>query len=102
VKEALSFTQKDIIEKDKSVVGRAIIGTALLGPLGGVVGGISGIGKKGKATQFEFLAIHYTDKDGKDETAVFKTDKKFITSPFIKKVNAQIGSSPSMNQSYEI
>ncbi len=34
------------IEKDKSVIGRAIVGGLLLGPVGAIVGGMSGIGTK--------------------------------------------------------
>jgi len=35
-------------EEDKSVVGRAVVGGLLFGPLGAVVGGMSGVGKKEK------------------------------------------------------
>lgn len=34
------------IRKDKTVVGRAVIGTIILGPLGAIIGGMSGIGNK--------------------------------------------------------
>jgi hypothetical protein len=33
-------------EKDKSVLGRAAVGAIVLGPIGAIVGGISGVGKK--------------------------------------------------------
>lgn len=39
---------KQIEEKDKSVIGRAIVGGVLLGPVGAVVGGMSGLGTKQK------------------------------------------------------
>ena len=38
--------EKAIIEKDKSVIGRAVVGGLLLGPVGAIVGGMSGIGTK--------------------------------------------------------
>jgi len=42
-------TETEIIEKNKSVVGRAIVGTILpFGALGTVVGAVSGIGTKQK------------------------------------------------------
>lgn len=43
---------------NKSVVGRAAIGMVIAGPLGGVVGGISGTGKK------DAWYMEIADKDG--------------------------------------
>ena len=37
---------KEIKHKNKSVVGRAVVGGLLLGPVGAVVGGMSGLGQK--------------------------------------------------------
>lgn len=41
--------------KNKSVIGRAAVGTILLGPFGGIIGGLSGLGNKTKTTFFLFL-----------------------------------------------
>src|SRR5258708_21762479 len=38
--------QQIIDKKDKSIVGRALLGGVLLGPVGAIVGGMTGIGKK--------------------------------------------------------
>lgn len=45
---SMTFESKeDIIEnQDKSVIGRAIVGGLLAGPVGAIIGGISGIGTK--------------------------------------------------------
>lgn len=42
--EIVTFNQADAV--NKSVMGRAVVGGVLLGPLGAVVGGLSGTGKK--------------------------------------------------------
>ena len=60
------FTEKEIIEKDKSVVGRAVAGTLIAGPLGTIVGGISGVGSKKKKKNFRIMTINY----GEDKNIV--------------------------------
>ena len=51
--------------KNKSVLGRALIGGILLGPLGAAVGGMTGVGQK-DVTKSDFLLIHYKKEDGED------------------------------------
>ena len=46
------------IEKEKSVIGRAIAGALIAGPLGGVVGAVSGIGTK-KKIEPDYLIINF-------------------------------------------
>lgn len=57
--------QEQIFEqKDKSVVGRALIGGLLLGPVGAIVGGMSGIGTtavRSSATPENILSITHND-----------------------------------------
>lgn len=62
-------TEQDIQEKSKSVLGRAAIGGLLLGPVGAVVGGMTGLnGQKQKSKIRSFIIINYTT--GGDETGV--------------------------------
>lgn len=51
-------TVEEITEKNKSVVGRATVGL-LLGPIGAVVGGLSGVGSKSKSKDIRVLVIGY-------------------------------------------
>lgn len=46
IQQAYSPAEYESITKDKSVIGRAIVGGLLLGPVGAIVGGMSGIGTK--------------------------------------------------------
>jgi len=51
-------------KKDKSIIGRAVIGGVLLGPLGAIIGGMSGIGEKeikSKAIPDNIVSISYKD-----------------------------------------
>lgn len=54
-------SHKQLSEVDKSVLGRAVVGGLLLGPLGAVVGGLSGIGTKKKNIGDYYLVINYYD-----------------------------------------
>lgn len=57
------ITEKEIIEKSKSVTGRAIAGGVLLGPLGAIIGGMSGIGNKQKSETHYYMIINYKSRD---------------------------------------
>lgn len=52
-------TSKEVVEKGKSVVGRALVGTLIAGPIGTVVGGMSGIGSKKKTKTKTIIVIGY-------------------------------------------
>lgn len=63
-------TEKEVIEANKSVVGRAVVGGVLLGPLGAVVGGISGVGSKKETVNRGYLVINYHQTDSPEDTRV--------------------------------
>lgn len=52
------------VQRKKSVVGRAVIGGLLFGPVGAVVGGISGTGKKVSNEVKKCFVIEYISQDG--------------------------------------
>ncbi|MEE1014100.1 MAG: hypothetical protein U0L92_07340 [Clostridia bacterium] len=56
-------TEKDIQEKSKSVAGRAMIGGLALGPVGAIVGGMSGIGNKKDTKTRSFIIINYQSQN---------------------------------------
>jgi len=59
------LTEKDIIEKSKSVAGRALVGGVFLGPLGAIIGGMSGIGNKSKNSVTTYIVINYNSNGEK-------------------------------------
>lgn len=63
-------TETEIKEKSKSVGGRAVIGGVLLGPVGAIVGGMSGLGKKEIKKDRTMLIINYTS-GGEDKALAF-------------------------------
>jgi len=56
----VSVFSPEVKKKNKSVVGRAILGGLLLGPLGLVVGGMSGIGEKDLKGVENIITINIT------------------------------------------
>lgn len=56
-----SYAQEATTEKNKSVIGRAIVGGALFGEAGALVGGMSGIGKKTVSKQEFYFSVKTKD-----------------------------------------
>ena len=70
ITNAISTTTTEIEQRSKSVAGRAVIGGVLLGPVGAIVGGMTGIGTKEKKKIQSFVIINYTS-NGEDKIAAF-------------------------------
>lgn len=80
------LTQKNIVEKNKSVIGRGIVGGAILGPAGMILGGLSGTVKK-QHTKIKFVLnlAYYGDSEDDIKVIVFNADTE--TSSTIEFVN---------------
>lgn len=65
----ISFENKEQIFqlKNKSVIGRAIVGGLLLGPVGAVIGGMTGIGDKQVGLNMPDLLLTFKFKNIKNE-----------------------------------
>lgn len=61
-------TESEIIEQNKNVIGRGIVGGLLFGGLGAIIGGISGTGTKKKRINHKYLIINY--KNSSEELCV--------------------------------
>lgn len=70
ITKAIATTSTEIEQSSKSVAGRAVIGGVLLGPVGAIVGGMTGIGKKEKKKTQSYVIINYTS-NGEEKVAAF-------------------------------
>ena len=62
----------EIVEKNKSVIGRALTGGILLGGVGAVVGAVSGVGKKQTKERHFYFIINYKSSDGEEKFLAFE------------------------------
>lgn len=87
-KQIISIKQEvTTVQKDKSVIGRGVAGGLLLGPVGAIVGGMSGIGQKN--TNVYILYIAYSvRKNEEPKVAVFASTKPF--DPLIRGINSTL------------
>ena len=61
-------TDTEIEEVNKSVVGRAVIGNLLMGPLGAIIGGMSAVGgTKAVKSKHHFAVITYVSNEKKSQ-----------------------------------
>lgn len=88
LRAAVVKSEQELIEKGKSVVGRALIGTLLIPGLGTIVGGMSGIGnKKKKGEKHHYLIFNYLDSKGELAAVTFQSSLKFVLDQFCNDVN---------------
>ena len=60
ITDVIYTTEKEVTEKEKSVIGRAIVGGMLFGDTGATVGAISGIGTKTETHYKHYFVIFIT------------------------------------------
>lgn len=69
--------ETEVIEKNKSVIGRAVAGGLLFGGVGAVVGGISGTGTKTKKECHFYFIISYNSSTGEDKFIQFEDTRLY-------------------------
>lgn len=80
------ISDKEIIEKDKSVIGRGIVGNVLFGGAGLILGGLSGLNKKQVVQNIDYLIINYKD-NGEDKVINVYANEGVIDNGFMKGLN---------------
>ncbi|MHB8207774.1 hypothetical protein [Mucilaginibacter sp.] len=78
--------------KEKSVIGRALLGGLLFGPAGAIVGGITGIGTKEKVLFEPDLILTVIYVDNEQEKAIVFTCKNAKKASLYKDAKAVFGS----------
>lgn len=63
-------SHEELINADKSVIGRAVVGGLILGPLGAIIGGMSGIGSKEKFINKNYFVINFWDAETKSAQTI--------------------------------
>lgn len=95
--EKITFLDGEEIIKKKSVIGRSIAGALIAGPVGAIVGGVSGIGEKTK--QEAYMVI-----DTKENKIIFKCKdgtKLFFEQTFKKAFNEKVITSEDVKRQQE-
>lgn len=85
---AIAKTHTELVQQQKSVAGRALIGGVLLGPIGAIVGGMTGIGKKNK--KGNYLILNFTSQTGETESMVFWCGNMSVAKRFADQATAKI------------
>ncbi|WP_286909290.1 zinc-ribbon domain-containing protein [Clostridium sp. UBA1652] len=82
-------TRQELYSKDKSVIGRSVVGGLILGPVGALVGGMSGIGSKTKMKNKHYLVINYWSLTTKKPATIIVGSEYRVTS-FIKRCEKEL------------
>ncbi|MGN1342819.1 MAG: hypothetical protein ACI4VL_06505 [Bacilli bacterium] len=80
------ISDKELVEKDRSVIGRGIVGSALFGGAGLILGGLSGVSKKQVEQNIDYLVINYKSNDNDKVISVYAKEDTFDSS-FMKELN---------------
>lgn len=96
--DANIITGEEIIQQSKSVVGRAAVGGLLLGPLGAIVGGMSGTGTKTDTQTQYYVVINYRNKDGELKVLSFKIVGFSRWNSFIKELRSKINTQQNIEK----
>lgn len=80
-----TFSDVELKKEEKSIIGRAILGGVLLGGIGAIVGGMTGIGATEKMSQIYYMAINFWSRSLKTETMVVSCNSAGIIDLFLRR-----------------
>ena len=79
-----------LLSQDKSVIGRAVVGGLLMGPMAMIIGGMSGIGTKNKMINSGYLVINYWDRFTKQaQTILIRGDEPDEIRALVGRLNTE-------------
>lgn len=91
VRAVVTKSEQEFEQLDRSVVGRAIVGTLLVPGLGTIVGGLSGLKDKKKKQRSFYLVINYVDANGELKGITFQDDLNIMRlNSFTSTINAKL------------
>ena len=77
-------TSAQIAQINKSVIGRAIVGNLIMGPLGAIVGGMSGLGTKDKLQVRQYVVVNFWSVENRTAQSILvQCDENQPVSAFI-------------------
>lgn len=83
------ISDKELIQKDKSVIKRGLVGGVLFGGVGLFLGALDGVGSKTKEQNIDYLIINYKD-NGEDKVINVYANSGVIDNGFMKGLNYAI------------
>jgi hypothetical protein len=83
------ISEAELIQHNKSVVGRAAVGALLCGPFGAVVGGLSGLNNT-KYTNKNILIISFWSIETRSQKSIFVRSEESLI-PFVKNTKTKLG-----------
>lgn len=99
--DAIVTTEKEVVDKSKSVIGRGVLGGAIFGPAGLILGGMSGIGTKQKKETTWVYIVSFVSSGGEIKNITFKMPFMMtsVTEKFDKALKKKLA---SMERSEEV
>lgn len=89
------ITKKEVEMKNKSAIGRGIVGGVLTGGVGLLLGGLSGVGQKVKNISKYFLVINYKSKNT-DDIKIITFGLYIADNRFAKALTSRIKINPNI------
>lgn len=79
----------ELLRQEKSILGRAVVGSLIMGPLGAIIGGMSGIGTK-SVEKNSYMVLNYWDKQtNKAQTILMRGNDSQIRA-FVGRLNDEL------------